>query len=337
MPSETKRREVVVVTGASAGVGRAIVREFARHGAHLGLLARGEAGLRAAVDDVERLGGRAIAIPTDVADYHAVEAAAERVELDLGPIDVWVNDAMVTVFAPFLEMTPDEYRRVTEVTYLGYVHGTMAALRRMVPRNHGRIVQISSALAYRSIPLQSAYCGAKHAINGFTDSVRTELIHNRSAVRLTVLDLPAVNTPQFTWCLNKMPRKPQPVPPIYEPDVIARAAYWAAHHRKREMYVGGTSWLVIVGNKLFPGLGDWYMARSGYQSQMRDEPADPTQPDDLYNPVDADRDYGARGVFGTRSHERSYEAWVSEHRPAVLATGLGVALAGAVALATKLR
>ena len=225
--------EVVVVTGASAGVGRAIAREFARHGAKVGLLARSQDGLDGAARDVERLGGRALAVVTDVSDDQQVEEAADRIERALGPIDIWVNNAMVSVLSPALEMTAEEFRRVTEVTYLGYVHGTLSALRRMVPRDRGVVVQIGSALAYRAIPLQSAYCAAKHAVQGFTESLRSELIHDRSHVRLTTVQLPAVNTPQFSWIRTRMPNHPQPVPPIFQPEVIARAVYWTAHHRRR--------------------------------------------------------------------------------------------------------
>jgi short-subunit dehydrogenase len=230
--------EVVVVTGASAGVGRAVVREFAKKKADIGLIARGVERLEAAKREVEECGGRAVVVPADVADAEAVERAAERVEEELGPIDIWVNDAMTTVFAPFSQITPEEFKRATEVTYLGFVYGTMSALKRMRARNRGTVVQVGSALAYRSIPLQSAYCGAKHAIVGFTDSIRSELIHEKSDVHITVVHLPAMNTPQFSWCRTKLPRQPQPVPPIYAPEVAARAIYWAAHNRRRELYVG---------------------------------------------------------------------------------------------------
>src|SRR5213593_4062264 len=250
MPSHN----VVVITGASAGIGRATVREFAKHGAHIGLLARGALGLEAAREEVERLGGRALVIPADVANYDQVESAAEEVERKLGPIDIWINNAMVSVFSRFREMQPAEFRRVTEVSYLGVVHGTMAALRFMAQRNRGTIVQVGSALAYRSIPLQSAYCGAKHAIRGFTDSIRCELLHDRIDIHITAVHLPALNTPQFDWVKNRLPYKAQPVPPIFQPEVAARAIYWAAHHRRRELYVGGSTVAAIVGQKLAPGL-----------------------------------------------------------------------------------
>jgi short-subunit dehydrogenase len=327
----TPFHEVVMVTGASGGVGRAIAREFARHGAHIGLLARGSAGLEGALHDVERLGGKGVILEADTADPEAVEAAAAQLEETFGPIDVWVNVAFTTVFSPFTEITPEEFKRVTEVTYLGYVYSTRAALKRMLPRNHGIIVQIGSALAYRGIPLQSAYCGAKHAIQGFTESVRTELEHMKSKVWLTMLQLPAVNTPQFTWGRNKMPKKAQPVPPIYQPELIGQAAYWAAHHRKRQMYLGGSTAIVVNANKFFPGLGDRYLALTGYNSQMRDEPRDPDQPDNLFEPADEKKDYGAHGAFDKQAITRSYEMWASEHLPLVLAgltAGISATIAG---------
>ncbi|HJT20496.1 MAG TPA: SDR family oxidoreductase [Nitrospira sp.] len=304
--------EVVVVTGASAGVGRAIAREFGSHGASVVLLARGRDGLEGAKEDVERLGGRALAIPTDVSDDKQVEAAAERAEQEFGPIDVWVNDAMVSVLSPALDMTAEEYRRVTEVTYLGYVFGTLTALRRMVPRDHGVVVQIGSALAYRAIPLQSAYCGAKHAIQGFTESLRSELIHDGSRVRLTIVQLPAVNTPQFSWIKTRMPRHPQPVPPIYQPEVIARSVYWAAHHDRREFAVGYPTVQAIMGDKFIPGLLDHYLARVGYEAQQTNQPIDPDRPNNLYGPLPGD--HGARGEFSDRAHDFSVQAWANRYR-----------------------
>ncbi len=274
-----QKNEVVVITGASAGAGRAAVQEFARNGAHIALLARGKTGLEGARKEVERLGGKALTIPTDVSDPQQVERAATRVESELGPIDIWVNDAMVSVFSPFKEMTAEEFRRVTEVTYLGFVYGTMAALKRMLPRDRGTIVQVGSALAYRSIPLQSAYCGAKHGIIGFTDSIRCELIHDGSNVHITVVNMPALNTPQFGWVRNKLKNQAQPVPPIYQPEVAGRAIYWAAHHHRREVWVGGSTAAVIFGNKFFPRLGDLYLGKTGYKSQQTDERKDPNQPD----------------------------------------------------------
>jgi len=324
-----RKREIVVVTGASAGVGRAIAREFARHGASVGLIARGEDGLDAAVHEVERLGGRAIAIPTDVADHNAVEAAAAKVEAELGPIDVWVNDAMTTIFAPFHEITPEDFKRATEVTYLGYVWGTMAALRRMRPRNRGSIVQVASALAYRAIPLQSPYCGAKHAIRGFTDSIRSELMHDNINVHLTAVNLPAVNTPQFDWCKSEMPNRAQPVPPIFQPEVIAKAVYFAAHARRREVTVGWAAVKAIWGNKFLPGLGDWYLARTGYDSQQTDLPARSNRPSNLYEPVVGD--HGAHGRFDDRASDWSAQSWLNMHRGWVAAGAIaGLALAGAL-------
>jgi NADP-dependent 3-hydroxy acid dehydrogenase YdfG len=318
-----RRPEVVVVTGASAGVGRAITREFARHGACLGLLARSRDGLAGAADDVKRLGGRALTVITDMADDQQVEAATEQIERELGPIDIWINNAMVSVLSPALQMTADEYRRVTEVTYLGYVYGTLAALRRMVPRDRGVVVQIGSALAYRSIPLQSAYCAAKHAVQGFTESLRTELIHDGSRVRLTTVQLPAVNTPQFSWIRTRMPCHPQPVPPIFQPEVIARAVYWAAHHRRREFSVGFPTVKAIIGDKFIPGLLDHYLASIGYESQQTREPVSPGRPDNLHTPLPGD--YGARGEFSDRAVDYSLQAWLNRHRGWLALGGLGLA------------
>jgi short-subunit dehydrogenase len=304
--------EVVVITGASAGVGRATVRKFAQAGAHIGLIARGIDGLDGARRDVEACGGKALVFEVDVADADAVNAAASAVEGTLGPIDVWVNDAMTSVFSPFKEMTAAEFKRVTEVTYLGFVYGTMAALKRMLPRNRGTIVQVGSALAYRSIPLQSAYCGAKHAIAGFTDSIRCELIHDHSRVHMTMVQMPALNTPQFGWVKSRLPNKPQPVPPIYEPEVAADAIYWAAHHRQREVWVGIPTIAAIVGNKFIPGVLDHYLGRTGYASQQTSQPADPNAPNDLWQPVAGD--HGAHGDFDSRAHAFSPEWWADEHR-----------------------
>src|SRR5437763_7977482 len=264
--------EVVVVTGASAGVGRAIARAFARRGAHLGLVARGHEGLEGARRDVEELGGKALVLPTDVAEASQVEAAAARVEQTFGPIAIWINDAMTTVFSPAKEMTSEEYQRVTEVTYLGTVYGTLAALHRMLPRNLGKIIQIGSALAYRGIPLQSAYCGAKHAIQGFTESVRSELIHDRSNIKITMVQLPAVNTPQLGWVKSRLPHKAQPVPPIYQPEMIADAVTWVADHYRRQLFIGGSTVIVIQGDKLAPGFGAWYVGKTGYTAQQIGEP-----------------------------------------------------------------
>jgi NAD(P)-dependent dehydrogenase (short-subunit alcohol dehydrogenase family) len=324
--SPSGKREVVVVTGASAGVGRATVCAFAKQGALIGLLARGRAGLEGAQRDVEALGGEALAVPTDVADPEQVERAAAAVEARFGPIDVWVNDAFCSVFSPVRAMTPADYRRVTEVTYLGFVHGTLAALKRMLPRDRGIIVQVGSALAYRGIPLQSAYCAAKHAIQGFTESVRCELIHDRSNVKITMVQMPALNTPQFTWSKSRMPRKAQPVPPIYQPEVAGDAIVWAAHHYRREWYVGGSTAVVITGNKIAPGFGDWYLAQQGYGAQQHDGADDPNRPNNLYAPVDAERDFGAHGEFDDRAHPHSYQLWADQRRD-------WIALAGAVGAA----
>jgi NAD(P)-dependent dehydrogenase (short-subunit alcohol dehydrogenase family) len=318
--------EVVVITGASAGVGRATARAFAERGARVGLLARGAEGLEGAGEDVEARGGRALAVPTDVADAEAVEAGAQRVEDELGPIDVWVNNAMTAVFAPFTETTPEEYRRVTEVTYLGYVHGTMAALRRMIPRDRGTIVQVGSALAYRGIPLQAAYCGAKHAIKGFTESLRTELRHDGSNVHVTMVQLPGLNTPQFNVSRTRLPRHPQPMPPIYQPEFAAEAILWAARSRRREAYVGVPAVMTILGNKLSPWLTERYLARTGYDSQQTDDPVDPERPDYLFEPVPGDR--GAHGVFDEEARESDLQLWASKNRGWLALTGTG--LVGAI-------
>ena len=321
--------KVVVVTGASAGAGRAAVRLFAKKGADIGLVARGRDGLEAAQREVEAYRRRALVLPTDVADAAAVEKAAEMVESQLGPIDVWVNVAMASVFSPFLEMTAEEFKRVTEVTYLGYVYGTMAALRRMQARNRGTIVQVGSALAYRSIPLQSAYCGAKHGIVGFTDSIRCELVHTKSNVKLTVVHMPALNTPQFTWVKSRLPRKPQPVPPIFQPEVAAEAIVHAARHPRREYWIGAPTVSAITGQKFIPGLLDRYLGRTGYDSQQYDGLADPSRPNNLWEPLSGD--FGAHGEFDSRAHARSWQTtlnlnlrWISL---GLLGLGLGVAFA----------
>jgi NAD(P)-dependent dehydrogenase (short-subunit alcohol dehydrogenase family) len=322
-------REVVVVAGASAGVGRATVRRFAREGAHLGLLARGAGRLDDAVREVEELGGRALALPADVANPEAIESAAARVEEELGPIDIWVNNAMATVYAPVRETTPEEFRRATEVTYLGSVWGTMAALRRMLPRDHGTIVQVGSALAYRGIPLQAAYCGAKHALQGFLESLRTELLHEGSSVRVTMVQLPALNTPQFSWARTKLERKPQPVPPIFQPEVAAEAIVWAAHHPRRELTVGWPSVKTVVGSKVAPGIADRYLARTGYASQQRDEPVEPGRPDNLFEPVEGD--FAAHGAFDDQAKASSLQLTLTRNREwFALATGAGVVAAAAL-------
>jgi NAD(P)-dependent dehydrogenase (short-subunit alcohol dehydrogenase family) len=314
MGSRTRPR-VVVVTGASAGVGRATARAFARAGDDVALIARGIDGLEGARRDVQRLGRRAMIVVADVADADAVEQAAASIERELGPIDVWVNNAMVSVFSPVRELQADEVRRVTEVTYLGVVHGTLSALRRMLPRDAGTIVQVGSALAYRGIPLQAAYCGAKHAIQGFTESLRCELLHDRSCVRVTMVQLPAMNTPQFDWVKSRMPRQPQPVPPIFQPEVAADAIVWSTRARRRELSVGTPTVAAIWGNKFASGLADRYLARTGFDSQQTDVPADPQRRDNLWTPLPGD--HGAHGRFGSRSWKSSEQTWMNEHLPAL--------------------
>jgi NAD(P)-dependent dehydrogenase (short-subunit alcohol dehydrogenase family) len=313
------QKRVIVVTGASAGVGRATVRAFARQGAAIGLLARGRDGLEVARAEVESLGGKALIVPADVAESDQVEAAAAAVEDAFGLIDVWVNNAMVSVFSPAKEMTAAEYKRVTEVTYLGYVHGTLAALKRMLPRNRGMIIQVGSALAYRGIPLQSAYCGAKHAIEGFTESVRCELLHDQSNVKITMVEMPALNTPQFSWVKSRLPRKPQPVPPIYQPEVAADAIVYAADHYRREWYVGGSTVLSITLNKFVPGFGDWYLAQQGYGAQQYDGAADPNRQNNLYEPLPGD--HGAHGEFDSRASSTSWQLMLSQNREWLLLGG----------------
>ena len=319
--------EVVVITGASAGVGRATAVAFAKRGARVGLLARGRDGLEGARTEVESAGGKALIIPTDVSDADAIEVAAQRVEEDLGPIDVWVNNAMTSVFSPVKEMTPEEFRRVTEVTYLGYVYGTLAALRRMLPRNQGHVVQVGSALAYRGIPLQAAYCASKHAIQGFTESLRSELLHDHSDVQLTMVQMPALNTPQFGWVRSRLPRKAQPVPPIFQPEVAAEAIYWAAHHGRDELWVGLSAIKAIVGNRIIPRALDRYLARMGYDAQQTGELADPDREDNLYEPVPGDA--GAHGDFDDRSSDKCYQWWANTHRGWLLAGTTAAGLAGA--------
>lgn len=320
--SDRSRPEVVVITGASAGVGRATVREFARRGAFIGLLARGHDGLKGAQEEVKTAGGRAFVLPVDVGDAQQVERAAETIEREFGPIDIWINNAMVTVFSPIKKMTAEEFRRVTEVTYLGAVHGTLSALKRMLPRDRGHIVQVGSALSYRSIPLQSAYCAAKHAMRGFTDSLRSELFHDGSHVHVTMVQLPALNTPQFDWTKSRLKRKAQPVPPIFQPEVAAEAIYWSAHQHRREVFVGWPTVEAILGNKIAPGLLDKYLGRTGYSAQQTDEPEDPSKPNDLYEALPGDR--GAHGRFDHRARTFSAQFWASKHR------GM-LALVGAIA------
>jgi NAD(P)-dependent dehydrogenase (short-subunit alcohol dehydrogenase family) len=330
MASESR---VAVVTGASAGVGRATAKAFGARGDRVALLARGEDGLAAAAAEVRAAGGQALALPTDVADSKAVEAAAERVEGELGPIEVWVNDAMATVFAPFAEIEPAEYRRSTEVTYLGCVWGTRAALARMVPRDRGVVVQVGSALAFRGIPLQAPYCGAKHAIQGFSESIRAELLHEGSAVRVSLVHLPALNTPQFEVGRTKLPRHPQPVPPIYQPEVAARAIVWISEHRRRQLYVGAPTLKTVIGNRLAPWLVDLYLARTGFEAQQTDEPVPPHRPDNLFAAVPGD--HGTHGRFDDGARTGSAITWLSRHRG--LLAGLATTAGGAAAAARALR
>lgn len=310
--------KVAVITGASAGVGRATARLFAQKGYDLALLARGEAGLQAAAGEAEAAGVRALAIQADVADPAQVEAAAEQAEEQLGQIDVWVNNAFTAVFAPFWQVEPEEVRRVTEVCYLGAVYGTRSALRRMRPRNRGTIVQVGSALAYRGIPLQSAYCGAKHALQGFNESLRCELLHEKTKVKVTMVQLPALNTPQFSWVLSRLEREPQPVPPIYQPEVAARAIVYAAEHPgRREYWVGETTAATLVANAVVPGLLDRYLGATGFKSQQTRDLASSHRPANLWQPADEDSDFGAHGNFGRRSHGRSLQWVLTQNRPAV--------------------
>ena len=316
--------EVVVITGASAGVGRATALEFAKHGARIGLIARNRERLEAAKREVEALGGQAVVLPLDVADAAKIDEAATTIERAFGPIDVWVNNAMVTVFSPVKTMTPDDYRRVTEVTYLGVVNGTLAALGRMLPRDHGKIVQVGSALAYRAIPLQSAYCASKHAIQGFTESLRSELYHDASNVSVTMVQMPALNTPQFNWTKSRMPHRAQPVPPIFQPEVAARAIYWAAHHQRPEVFVGMPTEKAIWANRFIPRLLDHYLGRNGFASQQTHEPEDPNRPNNLWESVPGA--YGAHGRFDDRAKDSSSQLWATLHR-GQLALSAGVVAA----------
>jgi NAD(P)-dependent dehydrogenase (short-subunit alcohol dehydrogenase family) len=324
---------VVVVTGGTSGVGRAVVERFARDGSRVAILARGLDGLEATAKEVERLGGTATTIPTDVAEWEQVSAAADAVERELGPIDVWINCAMTTVFAEVVDIEPAEFRRVMDVNYLGFVNGSLAALRRMLPRDRGAIVQVGSALAYRSIPLQSAYCASKHAVQGFTQSLRDELLHRRSRVRLTIVQLPGVNTPQFDHGESRMPMKAQPVPPIYQPEVAAEAIHWAAHHRRRELWVGGSTVATILANRMLPGILDHYLARTNYEAQQTNEPEDPHRPSNLWAPLPGDP--GAHGRFDGQAHPRSAQAWATAHRGAL--AGAGAVIAATAAATATLR
>ncbi|TFV88420.1 SDR family NAD(P)-dependent oxidoreductase [Oxalobacteraceae bacterium OM1] len=318
----------VVVTGASAGVGRATAVAFAKRGWRVGLIARGADGLEGARHDVLAAGGTPLAVEADVADHGQVEAAAERIERELGPIDVWVNNAMATIFCPVEHIAPEDFERATQVTYLGAVWGTMAALRRMKPRRHGTIIQVGSALAYRSIPLQAPYCGAKSAVRGFTDSLRSELLHDGSPIHLTMVHLSAFNTPQFDWGRTCMRKQPQPVPPIFQPEVAAEAVYWSAHHRRRELWVGFPAVKAILAQRIVPGLIDRLLARRGYSGQHTDQPLPPGRRDNLYEPVPGD--HGAHGRFDARSRDSSGQLWLTTHRTTLAAfalaalVGLGV-------------
>jgi NAD(P)-dependent dehydrogenase (short-subunit alcohol dehydrogenase family) len=328
---------VVVVTGASGGVGRAVAREFGSRGDRVALLARGTDGLQAAADEIAVAGGVGLPISVDVADAEAVDRAAERVERELGPIDVWVNNAFSSVFAPFMEISAEELRRTTEVTYLGYAYGTKAALARMIPRDRGTVVLVGSALARRGIPLQAGYCAAKHAIYGLYESIRCELLHDRSNVKITTVQLPAVNTPHFDWVLSRLPRRPQPVPPIYQPEVAARGiAYAADHPRHREYLIGMSTVLTVTANKLVPGLLDRYLARTGYQSQQTEEPQDRDAPANLWQPADDPEgtDRGAHGRFDRKAHGRSPLLWAQRHR-GVLGVAVAAAAAGALRLVRR--
>jgi NAD(P)-dependent dehydrogenase (short-subunit alcohol dehydrogenase family) len=323
--------QTVVITGASAGIARATAILYARRQANVALLARGKAGLEAAAADVREHGGTPLIIQADVAEPEQVDAAAEQVEAELGPIDTWINVAFTSVFAPFTEISAAEFKRVTEVSYLGFVYGTMAALRHMKPRDHGTIVQVGSALGERSIPLQSAYCGAKHAINGFTESVRCELLHEGSGVRITVVQMPAVNTPQFSWVRSRLPRDPQPVPPIYEPELAARGVAFAADHPGRKQYwVGDSTAATLLAQKFAAPLLDRYLAKTGYDSQQTSHQAQPGRPDNLWEPVDQPpgSDHGAHGSFDSKSHNHSPQLWLSQHARQVTAAATAVTAAG---------
>ncbi|MFF0459533.1 SDR family oxidoreductase [Streptomyces mexicanus] len=334
--------QTVVITGASAGIGRATARLYGKRGANVVLVARGRAGLDVAAKEVEALGGRSLVQVTDTADAAQVEAAADAAEQAFGPIDVWINCAFTSVFAPFDEITADEYERVTKVTYLGFVNGTRAALKRMLPRDRGTIVQVGSALGERAIPLQSAYCGAKHAINGFTSSLRTELLHRGSNVHVTVAQMPAVNTPQFSWVRSRLPQHPQPVPPIYQPEVAARGVVHAADHpRRKQYYIGASTLATILANRLCPALLDRYLARTGFDSQQTDLKP-PSGESNLFEPVDrvAGTDHGVHGVFDDSAHPRSFEATLARHPAAVasaLALGAGAAATAKAALRRRVR
>lgn len=337
MPAASFARQVVVVTGASAGIGRAVAQAFGARGATVALIARGETGLQAAAEEIRRAGGTALVLPCDVSDYQQVRDAAERVETELGPISVWVNVAFTSIFAPFWKIEPREFRRVTEVTYLGFVHGTHAALQPMMRRDHGTIVQVGSALAYRGIPLQSAYCGAKHATQGFHESLRTELLHEGSGVHVTMVQMPGVNTPQFSWVRSRLPDKAQPVPPIYRPELVAQAVlHAAAHPKRREYWVGSSTAGTLAANAVVPGLLDRYLARTGFKGQQRPgQPEDPDRLDNLFEPMDGrdGHDFGAHGEFDDQEITRDPQLWASRHHGLLAAlAAAGAGLLGAATL-----
>lgn len=330
--------QVVAVTGASGGIGRAVAIAFARRGDAVALLARGSVGLAGAAADIGAAGGRALTVPVDVADASAVAAAVDRVESELGPIDIWVNVAFTSVFAPFDQISAEEYHRATEVTYLGYVYATMAVLPRMKHRGHGTIVHVGSALAYRGIPLQTAYCGAKHAVQGFHEALRCELLHEKSKVRVTMVQMPAMNTPQFSWVLSRLPKHPQPVPPIYQPEFAAEAVVYAADHpKRREYWVGASTAATLAANALAPGVLDRYLGRTGFKSQQSDQPRDPGSPANLWEPADGPggRDFGTRGAFTDRSISTDPQVWASHHHGALAAGAAGLMAGLAVLLGRR--
>lgn len=333
MKSRLFENQVVVITGASAGVGRATVQAFAKEGADIALIARGTEGLEAAAEEVRACGGRALVLPLDVADSSAMEAAADRVENELGPISIWVNDAMCSVFSPIKEMKAEEFKRVTEVTYLGFVYGTLAALKYMLPRNKGKIIQVGSALAYRGIPLQAAYCASKHAIQGFMDSLRCELLHDESAVTATMVQMPALNTPQFGWVKSRLPRHPQPVPPIFQPEVAAQAILWAAQTSRREIWVGSPTVLAIVANYLVPGLLDRYLAKTNFKAQQYGGKVSPDRPNNLWEPLPGD--HGAHGTFDSRARNFSWQLWADRRKGWFAAFGAFAIATGIISWLSK--